>query len=60
MYGLEVGVRSAGVSQINGFSTTSADGASTAEFLVGGDTTDSPYFTWSQVISTLPIGVCIR
>ena len=40
-----------------GFSTTSADGASTAELFVGGDTTDTPYFTWSQVTSTLPVGV---
>jgi hypothetical protein len=40
-----------------GVSTTSADGASTAELFVGGDTTDTPYFTWSQVTSTIPVGV---
>ena len=32
-------------------------GPSTTELLVGGDTTDTPYYTWSDVVSHLPVGV---
>ena len=32
-------------------------GAGTTQLFVGGDTTDAPYFTWSQVTPFLPVGV---
>ena len=32
-------------------------GPSTTELLVGGDTADTPYFTWSDVVPHLPVGV---
>jgi hypothetical protein len=32
-------------------------GPSTTQLFVGGDTTDTPYFTWSQVTPFLPVGV---
>jgi hypothetical protein len=33
------------------------DGPATTQLFVGGDTTDTPYFTWSQVTPYLPVGV---
>ena len=32
-------------------------GESVAQIFIGGDTTDSPYLTWSQVTSHLPVGI---
>jgi hypothetical protein len=32
-------------------------GPSTTQLFVGGDTTDTPYFTWAQEIPLLPVGV---
>jgi hypothetical protein len=32
-------------------------GPSTTELIVGGDTADTPYFTWSDVVPYLPVGV---
>ena len=39
-----------------GVSTTAKGGESTADLFVGGDTSDTPYFTWSQVTPFLPVG----
>ncbi len=32
-------------------------GHSTSQLFVGGDTADTPYFTWSQVTPNLPVGI---
>jgi hypothetical protein len=32
-------------------------GSSTTQLILGGDTTDAPYFTWAQEIPLLPVGV---
>ena len=34
-------------------------GPSTTELLVGGDTADTPYYTWSDVVPHLPVGVSV-
>ena len=47
----------AGPSLMGAAESTGPFGASIAQVFVGGDTQDTPYFTWADVVAFLPVGI---
>jgi hypothetical protein len=41
----------------SGYASGGTDGGGVAQLFVGGDTHDSPFFSWSQVTPYLPVGI---